>query len=94
MTPARLSDDTVADLIDKYLINTDVVPFDVVKKAIQTEMEHHDIIGYDPEYALRIALAHLREFPDYYQRLSRMEHGATQFWEHKKHANIYTYSRR
>ena len=32
----------------------------------------------------KIALAHLREFPDYYTRLAKMEQEAEDFWEGKQ----------
>ncbi|GAI79999.1 unnamed protein product, partial [marine sediment metagenome] len=31
----------------------------------------------------KIALAHLNEFPDYYDRLEKMEEEADKFWEKK-----------
>jgi len=36
-----------------------------------------DVKGDDPLMTGRIALAHLRELPDYYERLARMEEEAT-----------------
>jgi len=35
--------------------------------------EHIDIVGSNTEKAVRIALAHLKEIPDYYTRLKAME---------------------
>lgn len=32
----------------------------------------------------KIALAHLNEFPDYYDRLKKMEKEAMEFWKNKK----------
>lgn len=32
----------------------------------------------------KIALAHLREFPDYYSRLEKMEHEAEEYWEKRE----------
>jgi hypothetical protein len=31
----------------------------------------------------KIALAHLREFPDYYQRLDKLESAAEKYWENR-----------
>jgi hypothetical protein len=39
--------------------------------GIQVEREHRDVIGCDPVKAARIAVAHLRERPDYYRRLKQ-----------------------
>jgi hypothetical protein len=51
--------------------------FDVkdLAKGIEVESEHMDVTGTDPEGTLRarIAAAHLRECPDYYQRLEPVE---------------------
>jgi hypothetical protein len=59
-------------------------PFDVeqFRMGMDVELEHglHDaatnVTGDDPLVTGKIALAHLREFPDYYTRLERMEEQA------------------
>jgi hypothetical protein len=49
---------------------------------MDVELEHglHDLLtnvtGDDPLVTGKIALAHLREFPDYYTRLEKMEEQA------------------
>ncbi len=56
-------------------------PFDVeqFRMGMDVELEHglHDLLtnvtGDEPTVTGKIALAHLREFPDYYSRLARME---------------------
>ncbi len=56
-------------------------PFDVdqFRAGMDVELEHGtrdpdtDVTGNDPLLTGRIALAHLRELPDYYTRLARME---------------------
>jgi Protein of unknown function (DUF5661) len=56
-------------------------PFDVeqFRAGMDVELEHGtrdpetDVTGDDPLLTGKIALAHLREFPDYYPRLARME---------------------
>ncbi len=56
-------------------------PFDVeqFRMGMDVELEHglHDrltnVTDDDPLVTGKIALAHLREFPDYYTRLERME---------------------
>ena len=62
----------------------DSAPFDVeqFRKGMDVELEHglHDpatnVTGNDPVVTGKIALAHLKEFPDYYTRLERMEEQA------------------
>ena len=61
-------------------------PFDVeqFRKGMDVELEHglHDLLtnvnGDEPTVTGKIALAHLKEFPDYYTRLARMEAEARQ----------------
>ena len=56
-------------------------PFDVeqFRAGMDVELEHGtrdsdtDVTGDDPILTAKIALAHLRELPDYYTRLARME---------------------
>jgi Protein of unknown function (DUF5661) len=60
-------------------------PFDVeqFRSGMAVELEHglHDLLTNvtdgDPVVTGKIALAHLKEFPDYYTRLARMEEEAT-----------------
>ena len=42
-------------------------------QGINTELEHKSIVKDDLELAGIIALDHLKELPDYYSRLIRME---------------------
>lgn len=62
-------------------VDWDRSPFDVEQFRIgmDVELEHglHDLLtdvtGDEPTVTGKIALAHLKEFPDYYTRLARME---------------------
>lgn len=59
---------------------------DDVRDGMNVEMEHGtrypdlDVTGDDPVVTAKIALAHLREFPDYYRRLEVMEREADAEW--------------
>lgn len=77
-------------MANKFNVNTDVVPLKMLNKAIDIEFEHKDIIGHDPEKAFKIAMAHLREYPDYYKRLIKLEAKADEYWRGKVKPNIYT----
>ena len=50
-----------------------------LRRGMDVELEHGrrdpltDVTGDDPLITAKIALAHLREMPDYYTRLARME---------------------
>jgi hypothetical protein len=56
-------------------------PFDVeqFRMGMDVELEHGlddlqtNVTGSDPVVTGKIALAHLKEFPDYYTRLKKME---------------------
>lgn len=65
-------------------LGIDWTRFDVeqFRMGLEVELEHGrhdpetDVTGDDPILTGKIALAHLREFPDYYTRLARMEREA------------------
>jgi hypothetical protein len=54
--------------------------------GMDVEFEHGshdpqtDVTGDDPILTGKIALAHMKEFPDYYERLERMEEEAARDW--------------
>ena len=72
-------------------IGVDWNRFDVeqFRAGMDVEYEHgsHDIqtdvTGDDPIVTGKIALAHMKEFPDYYERLARMEHEAEREWQQR-----------
>jgi Protein of unknown function (DUF5661) len=57
------------------------------RAGMDVELEHGshdpqtDVTGDDPVTTGKIALAHMKEFPDYYERLERMEQEAEREWE-------------
>ena len=59
------------------------------KRGLDVELEHglRDSVTNvsDDDFLTtgKIALAHLNEFPDYYDRLEKMEEEAKEFWEGK-----------
>jgi len=56
---------------------------------MDVELEHGlcapetNVTGDDPLTTGKIALAHLNEFPDYYDRLRKLEEEAEKHWDHK-----------
>jgi hypothetical protein len=56
------------------------------RAGMDVEFEHGsqdpqtNVTGDDPILTGKIALAHMKEFPDYYERLERMEREAEQDW--------------
>ncbi len=69
-------------------IDWDTSPFEVdqFREGLDVELEHgsHDpqtnVSESDPIVTGKIALAHLKEYPDYYTRLKRMESEAEESW--------------
>ena len=65
--------------------------FDVeqFRRGMDVELEHGlngtetNVTGDDPLMTGKIALAHLNEFPDYYDRLDKMEEEAEKYWADK-----------
>lgn len=57
------------------IIGVDITQFDPKEFAagMDVEQEHQDVTNGHPVLTARIALAHLKEFPDYYSRLAKME---------------------
>jgi Protein of unknown function (DUF5661) len=59
------------------------------RAGMDVELEHGshdpqtDVTGDDPIVTGKIALAHMKEFPDYYERLEQMEKQAEQDWAAK-----------
>ena len=65
--------------------------FDVeqFRMGMDVELEHGrrdedtNVTNDDPLTTGKIALAHLNEFPDYYERLEKLEEEAKNFWKSK-----------
>jgi len=64
-----------------------------LKAGQDVEMEHGkvdpetDVIGKDKKKARKIALAHIKEIPDYYRRLHKMEKKGKKEWGIKEAAH-------
>jgi Protein of unknown function (DUF5661) len=60
------------------------------RAGMDVEYEHGshdpqtDVSGDDPIVTGKIALAHMKEFPDYYERLERMEAEAERDWSSRE----------
>jgi hypothetical protein len=66
------------------------VSIEEFQAGLAVELEHgaHDpetnVTNDDELLTGKIALAHLKEFPDYYTRLARLEKDAEEFWSKKR----------
>ena len=60
---------------------------DQFRRGMDVELEHGlcdsqtNVTADDPQTTGKIALAHLKEYPDYYDRLEEMEQAAEAYWE-------------
>ncbi|MDR7665960.1 DUF5661 family protein [Methanosarcina sp. Z-7115] len=74
---------------EKLGIKWDKFDVDQFRRGMDVELEHGtidpltNVTNDDPIMTGKIALAHLNEFPDYYDRLEEMEEKAEEFWEKK-----------
>lgn len=70
---------------NKFNIDWNVISAETFKQALEVELEHKDVTHGDMDMTARIAIAHLKEYPDYYSRLNILEHDAELYWSvHKK----------
>jgi len=73
------------------VIGVDFSKFDLeqFRAGMDVELEHGsrdaqtNITNDDEIMTGKIALAHMKEFPDYYERLEKMEKEAEDFWDKK-----------
>ena len=74
---------------DELGIIWDKFDIDQFRRGMDIELEHGtrdpwtNITNDDPIVTGKIALAHLNEFSDYYNRLKEMEEEAEEFWDKK-----------
>ena len=67
--------------------NAALFDVDQFRRGLEIELEHGsrepetDVTGNDSVVTGRIAWAHLREYPDYYDRLEVLEREAKQYWD-------------
>ena len=90
-----MSSKEIANLVKKLNININDYPIKYLKKGIKIELEHGkkyhqtNITNDNLEITLKIVLAHIIEFPDYYTRLEEMEQKAKYHWRGKKKPNVF-----
>ena len=75
---------------DAIGVNWTIIPLEQFRIGLAVELEHgrHDpntnVTDDDEIVTGKIALAHLNEFPDYYDRLGRMEKEADEYWARQR----------
>jgi len=88
MSSKKQFTDEVAIAVGSELgIKWDKFDVEQFRRGMDVELEHGtvdpatNVTNDDPLMTGKIALAHLNEFPDYYDRLDDMEKEADKFWE-------------
>jgi Protein of unknown function (DUF5661) len=85
----RTSTDEARRVGDEIGVDWDRFDLEEFRAGMDVEYEHGshdpqtDVTGDDPIVTGKIALAHMKEFPDYYDRLERMEAEAKRDWADK-----------
>jgi len=85
----QITEDQARLIGDEIGIDWNAALFDVdqFRRGLEIELEHGsrepetDVTGNDSVVTGKIAWAHLREYPDYYDRLEVLERGAKQYWD-------------
>lgn len=79
MSKRRFGAREAREVGDRLGIDWDEIPVEEFRMGLAVELEHGahdpetDVTGDDLLLTGKIALAHLKEFPDYYTRLAKME---------------------
>ena len=82
----KFTDDEAKRIGNELGIDWDEVLLSEFRKGLDVELEHGsrdpetDVTNNDEILTGKIALAHLREFPDYYTRLEKLEAEADEYW--------------
>lgn len=86
----KFTNEEAKEVGEKLGVTWDKFDVDQFRRGMDVELEHgtHDpntnVSNDEPLTTGKIALAHLNEFPDYYDRLDKMEDEAEEYWENKK----------
>ena len=81
-TPGRTTREEAQRVGDAIGVDWSKFDLEQFRAGMDVEYEHGshdpqtDVTGDDPIVTGKIALAHMKEFPDYYERLERMEREA------------------
>jgi hypothetical protein len=85
----RTTSEQAREVGDAIGVDWDRFDLEQFRSGMDVEFEHgsHDpqtnVTNDDPIVTGKIALAHMKEFPDYYERLEKMEAEAEREWAEK-----------
>jgi hypothetical protein len=86
MTSRKITNEEAKAVGEKLGIKWNKFDVDQFKRGMSVELEHGardpatNVTNDDLIITGKIALAHLNEFPDYYDRLEKMEKEADEYW--------------
>lgn len=85
----NISEDQAREIGEKLGLKWDFFDVDQFRRGMIVELEHGsrdpetNVTNDDLTMTGKIALAHLKEIRDYYDRLEKMEQEGEQYWESK-----------
>jgi hypothetical protein len=86
----KFSEEEAKEVGEKLGIDWSRFDLDQYRKGMDVELEHGmrdnatNVTGDDLLVTGKIALAHLNEYPDYYDRLEKLEKEAEEYWSKKE----------
>ena len=90
MNKQTVSDTEAKQIGDNLGINWTQIDLDQFRRGLEVEFEHGvrdpetNVTNDDLVLTGKIAWAHLKEFPDYYTRLDRLEAEADAYWASRR----------
>lgn len=87
---SHFSNEEAKELGEKLGIDWSKWDVDQFRRGMDVELEHGtvdantNVSNDDPLTTAKIALAHLNEIPDYYDRLEKMEEEGERYWEEQQ----------
>jgi hypothetical protein len=86
MPTKQISYDEARNIGDKLGVDWEIIDLEEFYMGLSVEREHGlrdpstNVTNDDMLITGKIALAHLKEFPDYYTRLIKLEREAEEYW--------------
>ncbi|MFO7527160.1 MAG: DUF5661 family protein [Ignavibacteriaceae bacterium] len=86
----KFNSKSAKEIGDDLVINWNEVNLDEFTKGVNVELEHGsrypetNVTKDDKRLTGKIAWAHLKEFPDYYTRLEKLEKEAEEYWRKQR----------
>jgi len=90
MAKEKFTEEEAKEIGEQLGIKWGKFDVDQFRRGMDVELEHGtvdentNVSNDDPLITGKIALAHLNELPDYYDRLEKMEKEGEEFWKNKE----------